>query len=112
MATNAFTSKIFPELKQLEPYQSQIMITEHAPVTFQGLLTTKQGDMYAHYRDDSNRYEDAELAKATDGKITARAPYLQGGGRDRPFKDADKRRRSSDVHATRCSPTEINTSRA
>jgi glycine/D-amino acid oxidase-like deaminating enzyme len=100
MATNAFTREVLPELSGIEPYQSQIIVTEHAPVAFQGLVTMRQGDLYAHYRDDSNRYDDADLAEATGGAITQRSPFLQGGGLDRPFKDPRKPRRSTKILTT------------
>jgi glycine/D-amino acid oxidase-like deaminating enzyme len=100
VATNAFTRELLPELAGIEPWQSQVMITEHAPVTFQGLLTRKQGDVYVHYRDDANRYDDRALAAASGGKLTQRAPFLTGGGLDRPFKDAHKPRVSRSVFET------------
>lgn len=100
MATNAFTREVLPELAGIEPYQSQIMVTQHAPVTYPGLITMRQGDLYAHYREDENRYPDPALAKATGGKVTQRAPLLQGGGLDRPFKDPHKPRVSTKVFRT------------
>ncbi len=84
LATNAYTRELVPELAGIQPWRSQIQVTAHAPVKFQQYFSTKQGDLYCHFRDDDRRYYDPELARATGGRMTHRAPFIQGGGLDRP----------------------------
>ncbi len=89
MATNAFTSKVLPELKDVQYYQSQILNLEHVENTLEGItFTDKDGDIYGSFP-KSAQYTDAEGKK--------RGMMLLGGGRDRPGKDPAKLRRSQSV---------------
>jgi glycine/D-amino acid oxidase-like deaminating enzyme/CRP-like cAMP-binding protein len=85
-ASNAFTPRLFPELKRMTPRQSQILITEHAPDRTHGRIgTSEEGPVYFNQ----------PRAGARDGL----APLLMGGGHDRPTKNPFSRRRSPAVHA-------------
>jgi CRP-like cAMP-binding protein len=47
VATNAFTSQIFPELRSIRPAQSQVAITEFAPDRCRGrIVTSEEGPVY------------------------------------------------------------------
>src|SRR5262249_11660457 len=47
VATNAFTSQLLPELEAIRPFQSQIMVTEHAPDRTRGrVVTTEYGPTF------------------------------------------------------------------
>jgi len=84
-ATNAFTRLLFPELKQIQPRQSQIMITEHAPDRAKGrIVTSEEGPVFFN--------------QPFDGAAGGRAPLLMGGGMDRPMANPSSRRRSPHVH--------------
>ena len=86
-ATNAFTSRLFPELRAIHARQSQVMVTEHAPDRARGrVVTCEDGPVFFNQpRADARR---------------GRAPVLMGGGDDRPMRSPESRRRSSAVHAT------------
>ena len=85
VATNAFTSRLFPELRAIRPRQSQIQVTEDAPDRARGrVITCEDGPVFFNQpRGDSRR---------------GRAPVLMGGGDDRPMRNPSSRRRSPQVH--------------
>ena len=86
VATNAFTSQLFPELDDIRPHQSQIQVTEYAPDRTRGrVVTCEEGPVFFNQPRDAVR----------DGH----APVLMGGGRDRPMQSPSSRRRSPRVHA-------------
>ena len=85
-ATNAFTSELFPELRAIVPYQSQIQVTEHAPDRARGrVITCDDGPVFFN--------------QPREGARKGRAPVLMGGGPDRPMRTPSSRRRSPAVHA-------------
>jgi glycine/D-amino acid oxidase-like deaminating enzyme len=86
VATNAFTRDLLPELAPIEPYQSQIMVTEHVPDRVRGrIVTSEAGPVFFN--------------QPMEGARDGRAPLLLGGGEDRPMHNAASRRRSPSVHA-------------
>ena len=86
VATNAFTSQLFPELSAIVPHQSQIQVTERAPDRARGrVVTCEDGPVF--YNQPRN--------SARDGM----APLLMGGGADRRMRSPASRRRSPHVHA-------------
>ena len=86
VATNAFTSALFPELESIRAYQSQIMLTENAPDRTRGrVVTCNDGPIFFNQPRD----------RASNG----RAPLLLGGGADRPMRNPSSRRRSIHIHA-------------
>ena len=86
VATNAFTGLLFPELKGIRPYQSQVMVTEDAPDRARGrICTSERGPVFFN--------------QPRDGAENGRAPLLMGGGNDRPMKNPSSRRRSPAIHA-------------
>lgn len=85
VATNAFTSELFPELGAITPAQSQISITEFAPDRCRGRVVTSE---------DGPVYFNQPRAAARDGA----APLLLGGGKDRRMKNPSSRRRSASIH--------------
>jgi glycine/D-amino acid oxidase-like deaminating enzyme/CRP-like cAMP-binding protein len=85
-ATNAFSSRLFPELREIRPAQSQISITEFAPDRCLGrIVTAEEGPVYFNQ----------PRAGARDGL----APLLMGGGADRSTRNPESRRRSPQIHA-------------
>jgi len=89
-ATNAFTSKLLPELSAIEPYRSQIIVTEHAPDRMKGITyTAEKGDLYG---------SQPRGGLYTDAAGTRRAPMLLGGGLDTPIADPDRSRPVRSVH--------------
>ena len=85
VATNAFTSQLFPELRAIRPYQSQIQVTERAPDRARGrVVTCEEGPVFFNQ----------PRADAREGL----APVLMGGGADRPMQRPSSRRRSPRVH--------------
>ena len=85
VATNAFTSQLFPELSEIRPHQSQIQVTEFAPDRTRGrVVTCEEGPVFFNQPRDAVR----------DGL----APVLMGGGADRPMQTPSSRRRSPRVH--------------
>ena len=85
VATNAFTSQLFPELGEIRPHQSQIQVTESAPDRTRGrVVTCEEGPVFFNQPRDAAR----------DGF----APVLMGGGPDRPMQSPSSRRRSPRVH--------------
>jgi len=85
VATNAFTSQLFPELKAIRPHQSQVQVTELAPDRARGRVVTCE---------DGPTFFNQPRAGARSGW----APLLMGGGADRPMKTPSSRRRSAAVH--------------
>jgi glycine/D-amino acid oxidase-like deaminating enzyme len=85
VATNAFTSRLFPELSAIKPYQSQIQVTEHVRDRARGRVVTC---------DDGPAF----FNQPWSGTRTGRAPLLMGGGADRPMDTPSSRRRSPKVH--------------
>lgn len=86
VATNAFTRELFPELGEIEPYQSQILVTEHVPDRVRGrIVTSDTGPVFFN--------------QPREGARDGRAPLIMGGGDDRPMKNPYSRRRSLSVHA-------------
>lgn len=85
VATSAFTSRLFPELFAIRPYQSQIQVTEDAPDRARGrVITCEDGPVFFNQpRGDARK---------------GRAPVLMGGGDDRPMRNPSSRRRSPQVH--------------
>ena len=85
VATNAFTSELFPELGAIKPHQSQVQVTELAPDRARGrVVTCEHGPAFF------NQPRDAARAGS--------APLLMGGGADRPMRAPSSRRRSPRVH--------------
>lgn len=85
VATNAFTSQIFPELAAIKPHQSQVQVTEFAPDRARGrVVTCEHGPAFFNQPRDSSR--------------GGYAPLLMGGGADRPMRSPSSRRRSARVH--------------
>jgi glycine/D-amino acid oxidase-like deaminating enzyme/CRP-like cAMP-binding protein len=85
VATNAFTREVFPELQQIRPYQSQIMVTEGAPDRVRGrIVTSERGPVFFN--------------QPREGAGSGRASLLLGGGDDRPMKNPFSRRRSRAIH--------------
>jgi glycine/D-amino acid oxidase-like deaminating enzyme len=86
VATNAFTRELFPELSDIEPYQSQILVTDHVRDRVRGRIVTSDiGPVF--------------LNQPREGAADGRAPLLMGGGNDRPMKNPSSRRRSPVVHS-------------
>jgi glycine/D-amino acid oxidase-like deaminating enzyme len=89
MATNAFTSKVLPELKDVQYYQSQILNLEHVKNELDGItFTDKDGDIYGSF---------PKAAQYRDARGDQRGMLLLGGGRDRPGVDPTHLRRSQSV---------------
>lgn len=86
VATNAYTSQLFPELSAIKPHQSQVQVTERAPDRARGRVVTCE---------DGPTFFNQPRAGVKDG----RAPLLMGGGADRPMSSPSSRRRSPKVHA-------------
>ena len=85
VATNAFTRELFPELKKIRPFQSQVMVTEDAPDRVRGrIVTSERGPVFFN--------------QPREGAKGGRAPLLLGGGDDRPMKNPSSRRRSRAIH--------------
>ena len=86
VATNAFTSHLFPELGEIRPHQSQIQVTEYAPDRARGrVVTCEDGPVFFN--------------QPREGVKDGLAPVLMGGGADRPMRSPSSRRRSPRVHA-------------
>src|SRR5262249_44383179 len=86
VATNAFTRDLLPELARIEPYQSQIMITEHVGDRARGrIVTSDDGPVFFN--------------QPREGAREGRACLIMGGGDDRPMHNPASRRRSPEVHA-------------
>ena len=85
VATNAFTSQLFPELAAIKPYQCQVQVTEHVPDRVRGrVVTCEDGPTFFN--------------QPREGARGGRAPLILGGGPDRPMKSPFSRRRSPGVH--------------
>ena len=88
-ATNAFTSRLLPELSHIQYYQSQILNLEHVRDTIRGMtVTEKKGDLYYNFP-GARRY--------TTANGETRGMLHCGGGLDRPGKDPFALRRSNGV---------------
>jgi glycine/D-amino acid oxidase-like deaminating enzyme len=85
VATNAFTSALFPEPSAIRPYQSQIQVTERSRDRARGRVVTCE---------DGPAFFNQPRADARHGH----APLLLGGGADRPMESPSSRRRSPKVH--------------
>jgi glycine/D-amino acid oxidase-like deaminating enzyme/CRP-like cAMP-binding protein len=86
VATNAFTRELLPELSAIEPYQSQILVTEHVPDRVRGrIVTSDTGPVFFN--------------QPREGARDGRAPLIMGGGDDRRMKKPSSRRRSLAIHA-------------
>src|SRR5262245_38564747 len=86
VATNAFTRNLLPELAAIQPYQSQIMVTEHVLDRARGrIVTSDEGPVFFN--------------QPREGARDGRAVLLMGGGDDRPMDNPSSRRRSLSVHA-------------
>lgn len=85
VATNAFTSQLFPELESIRPYQSQVLVTELAPDRARGRVVTCE-------------HGPAFFNQPRTGARNGIAPLLLGGGADRPMTSPSSRRRSARVH--------------
>lgn len=85
VATNAFTSELFPELRAIRPHQSQVQVTELAPDRARGrVITCEAGPAF--------------FSQPREGARHDVAPLLMGGGADRPMTTPSSRRRSARVH--------------
>src|SRR6185437_7337077 len=85
VATNAFTSELFPELRAIRPHQSQVQVTELAPDRARGrVITCETGPAF--------------FSQPRAGARQDFAPLLMGGGADRPMTTPSSRRRSARVH--------------
>jgi CRP-like cAMP-binding protein len=85
VATNAFTSQLFPELDAIKPRQSQVQVTEFAPDRARGrVVTCERGPAFFN--------------QPRAGARGGYAPLLMGGGADRPMRSPSSRRRSPRVH--------------
>ena len=85
VATNAFTSRLFPELKGIQPYQSQVCVTERVPDRARGrIVTCERGPVFFN--------------QPREGLRDGHAPLLFGGGEDRPMANPSSRRRSQAIH--------------
>ena len=85
IATNAFTSRLLPELANIRPHQSQIQVTEDAPDRARGrVITSEAGPVFWN--------------QPRGGVRKGRAPVLMGGGADRPMANPSSRRRSIKMH--------------
>jgi glycine/D-amino acid oxidase-like deaminating enzyme len=85
VATNAFTSELFPELGAIRPHQSQVQVTELAPDRACGrVVTCENGPAFFN--------------QPREGARSGMAPLLMGGGPDRPMRAPSSRRRSARVH--------------
>jgi len=79
VATNAFTSELFPELQDIRPFRSQIANYEHVADALGGVtFTCKDGDLYANFP-GRTRYRDAR------GRRFGMLPV--GGGKDTGIRD-------------------------
>ena len=91
VATNAFTSQLFPDLDKICCYQSQIMNLEHVVNNLKGMtVTEKKGDLY---------YNFPQARQYIDSQNVRRGMIHVGGGLDRPApapKTSSVRSRSLD----------------
>ena len=85
VATNAFTSRLFPELSAIRAVQSLVQVTVWAPDRARGrVVTCEDGPVFFN--------------QPREGARGGRAPVLMGGGPDRPMRNPSSRRRSPRVH--------------
>ena len=89
VATNAFTSHLFPELEKIECYQSQILNLEHVEDRLKGMtVTEKKGDLY---------YNFPQATQYVDDQRVRRGMLHVGGGLDRPAPTPEDLQRSASV---------------
>ncbi|MDY7231668.1 NAD(P)/FAD-dependent oxidoreductase [Hyalangium rubrum] len=89
VATNAFTSHLFPELEKIECYQSQILNLEHVEDRLKGMtVTEKKGDLY---------YNFPQATRYVDDQNVRRGMLHVGGGLDRPAPAPEDLQRSNAV---------------
>jgi glycine/D-amino acid oxidase-like deaminating enzyme len=89
VATNAFTSQLFPELEKIECYQSQILNLEHVENRLKGTtVTEKKGDLY---------YNFPQAMQYVDAQNVPRGMLHVGGGLDRPAPLPEDLQRSTTV---------------
>lgn len=82
VATNAFTSRLYPELSDIRYFRSQIANFEHLEDHLDGItMTAKDGDIYANFP-GQDRY--------VDEKGVRRGTLHVGGGRDTPARDPSR----------------------
>lgn len=85
VGTNAFTAALFPELGDIRPRQSQILVTERAPDRTRGRVVTCE-------------HGPAFFNQPRGGAHEGVAPLLMGGGPDRAMRNPWSRRRSPAIH--------------
>lgn len=91
VATNAFTSEIFPELADVKYFRSQISSYAHVENKLRGItVTAKDGDLYANFP-RGHQY--------TDERGVARGTLIVGGGKDTPDVDPWHAQPSAEVFA-------------
>jgi len=89
VATNAFTSELFPELSDIRPFRSQIMNLEHVQNTLRGItMTAKDGDIYGNFP-KGFQYRDTQFAE--------RGMLHLGGGLDVEIRNAHQVEPSAQV---------------
>ncbi len=89
VATNAFTSQLFPELDKIECYQSQILNLEHVEDRLKGMtITERKGDLY---------YNFPQATRYVDSRNVRRGMLHVGGGLDRPAPAPEDLQRSAAV---------------
>jgi glycine/D-amino acid oxidase-like deaminating enzyme len=66
VATNAFTSQIFPEFSDVRPFRSQLASYNHVPDHSHGRsITAKDGDIYFNYPGQDRYIDDEGVARGT-----------------------------------------------
>lgn len=91
VATNAFTSQIFPELADVKYFRSQIARYEHVENDLAGItVTAKDGDIYANFPKGS---------QYVDERGTPRGSLIVGGGKDVEDVDPSKAKPDPEVFA-------------
>lgn len=97
VATNAFTSQIFPELADVKYFRSQISSYRHVENNLAGItVTAKDGDIYANF---------PKGAQYTDDRGTPRGTLIVGGGKD--VEDVDPSKAKPDAKVFDLSLKEI-----
>jgi glycine/D-amino acid oxidase-like deaminating enzyme len=90
VAVNAFTSQIFPQLRDIQPFRSQIVNYTHVRNDLNGItFTAKDGDIYGNFpKQDWYRSQDG----------VRRGTLHLGGGLDTPFTGPEHARPSTKVY--------------
>ena len=66
VATNAFTSRLFPELSAIRYFRSQLANFEHVEDNLAGItMTAKDGDIYANFPGQDRYLDDAGVRRGT-----------------------------------------------